>query len=258
MEQIPNKKWANTSNLTSKTSKNSRLPREIETTREERINSKIVTKTEEEMIEEEISIGERKIMQNEETTLRTMPTKMKTTMRTILRACTIWILITTTIIFRIEIRIKISLVKMINIGKIIIKITATTTVVTEIIYDPTTQRIIMSRAVRSPEVETKAWVPRTVMGVQVPKAVKRLNESEWGAPSFGIPKNGEIRFVSAFFQLNKVLRSNKVLRRKPYPLPVPHEYFRSLDGFSYCTSMDLKMGYWAIRLSLYSHSTTMG
>jgi Reverse transcriptase (RNA-dependent DNA polymerase) len=72
-------------------------------------------------------------------------------------------------------------------------------------------------------------------------------ESEWGAPSFGIPKkNGEIRFVSDFRQLNKVLH------RKPYPLPVPHEYFRSLDGFSYCTSMDLKMGFWAIHLSLYS------
>jgi Reverse transcriptase (RNA-dependent DNA polymerase) len=79
------------------------------------------------------------------------------------------------------------------------------------------------------------------------KVLQRVNESAWGAPSFGIPKkSGEIRFISDFRQLNKVLR------RKPYPLLVPHEYFRSLDGFSYCMSMDLKMGFWAIQLSPYS------
>jgi Reverse transcriptase (RNA-dependent DNA polymerase) len=79
------------------------------------------------------------------------------------------------------------------------------------------------------------------------KVLQRVNELEWGAPSFGIPKkNGEIQFVSDFRQLNKVLR------QKPYPLPVPHEYYRSLDGFSFCTSMDLKMGFWAIHLSPYS------
>jgi Reverse transcriptase (RNA-dependent DNA polymerase) len=79
------------------------------------------------------------------------------------------------------------------------------------------------------------------------KVLQRVNESEWGAPSFGIPKkNGEIRFVSDFRQLNKVLH------RKPYPLRIQRVYFRSLDGFSYCTSMDLKMGFWDIHLSPYS------
>jgi hypothetical protein len=34
--------------------------------------------------------------------------------------------------------------------------------------------------------------------------LKRVNGSEWAAPSFGIPKkNGQIRFVSDFRQLNK-------------------------------------------------------
>lgn len=77
--------------------------------------------------------------------------------------------------------------------------------------------------------------------------LRRVNESEWGAPSFGIPKkNGQIRFVSDFRQLNKGLR------RTPYPLSVPQEIFRTMDGFEYCTTMDLNMGFWAICLSPYS------
>ena len=72
----------------------------------------------------------------------------------------------------------------------------------------------------------------------------RVNDSEWAAPSFGIPKkNGQIRFVSDFRQLNKFLR------RLPFPLPNAQELFRTIDGFSYCTTMDLNMGFWAIRLS---------
>jgi hypothetical protein len=34
--------------------------------------------------------------------------------------------------------------------------------------------------------------------------LRRCNESEWAAPSFGTPKkNGQIRFISDFRQLNK-------------------------------------------------------
>lgn len=58
--------------------------------------------------------------------------------------------------------------------------------------------------------------------------LKKVNGSEWGAPSFGIPKkNGQIRFVSDFRHLNKNLR------RTPFPLPVPQEIFRTMDGFEY-------------------------
>jgi hypothetical protein len=75
------------------------------------------------------------------------------------------------------------------------------------------------------------------------KVLQRVNESELGAPSFGIlKKNGEIQFVSNF----------RHIHRKLYLLPVPHEYFHSLDGFLYCTSMDLKRGFWVIHLSPYS------
>jgi Retroviral aspartyl protease len=57
--------------------------------------------------------------------------------------------------------------------------------------------------------------------------LRKTNESEWAAPSFGIPKkNGQIRFVSDFRQLNKTLR------RLPFPLPNPQEIFRTMDGFS--------------------------
>jgi hypothetical protein len=35
--------------------------------------------------------------------------------------------------------------------------------------------------------------------------LRRCNESKWAAPSFGTPKkNGQIRFVSDFCQLNKM------------------------------------------------------
>ncbi len=74
--------------------------------------------------------------------------------------------------------------------------------------------------------------------------IQRVNESEWAAPSFGIPKkNNQIRFVSDFRQLNKHLR------RLPFPLPNVQQIFRTMDGFTYCSTMDLNMGFWAIRLS---------
>ena len=69
------------------------------------------------------------------------------------------------------------------------------------------------------------------------------NSSSWAAPSFGIPKSsGQIRFVSDFRQLNKHLL------RWPFPLPNTTQLFRTMDGFSYCTVMDLNMGFWAIAL----------
>jgi hypothetical protein len=69
--------------------KNSRSPSGIEITGGEKINSKNVIKTEEEMTKEEININERTIMPNDETMLRTMPMEMKTTMKTITRTLTI-------------------------------------------------------------------------------------------------------------------------------------------------------------------------
>ena len=73
--------------------------------------------------------------------------------------------------------------------------------------------------------------------------LRRCNESEWAAPSFGTPKkNGQIRFVSDFRQLNKWII------RRPYPMPCIHELFKRFEGFTYCTALDLNMGFWTIPL----------
>jgi hypothetical protein len=75
----------------------------------------------------------------------------------------------------------------------------------------------------------------------------RCNESEWAAPSFGTPKkNGQIQFVSDFCQLNKWII------RRPYPMPSIHELFRRFEGFTYCTALDLNMGFWTILLDKFS------
>jgi hypothetical protein len=87
--------------------------------------------------------------------------------------------------------------------------------------------------------------------------LQKINSSEWAAPSFGIPKkNGQIRVVSDFRQLNKHLV------RLAFPLPNPQQLFRTMDGFSYCTTMDLNMGFWTItsdkESKIVHNCTTMG
>jgi hypothetical protein len=77
--------------------------------------------------------------------------------------------------------------------------------------------------------------------------LRRCNESEWAAPSFGTPqKNGQIRFFSDFHQLNKWII------RQPYPMPSIHELFKRFEGFTYCTTLDLNMGFWTILLDKFS------
>ena len=74
--------------------------------------------------------------------------------------------------------------------------------------------------------------------------LKRVNHSEWGAPTFVIPKkDGTIRFISDFRELNKRIR------RKPYPIPKIQDLMLKLEGFQYGTSLDLNMGYYHILLS---------
>ena len=44
--------------------------------------------------------------------------------------------------------------------------------------------------------------------------LKRVNRSQWGAPTFIIPKkDGTVRFISDFRELNKRIK------RQPYPIP---------------------------------------
>ena len=75
--------------------------------------------------------------------------------------------------------------------------------------------------------------------------LEKDSSSEWAAPSFTQPKKNpnELRFLSDFRQLNKCII------RKPYPLPKISEILKELTGLSYATALDLKMGYYTIRLN---------
>ena len=77
--------------------------------------------------------------------------------------------------------------------------------------------------------------------------LKKVNRSEWAAPTFIIPKkDGSVRFISDFRELNKRIR------RKPYPIPKIQDMLLNLEGFTYATSLDLNMGYYHIQLSPHS------
>ena len=74
--------------------------------------------------------------------------------------------------------------------------------------------------------------------------LRKINQSEWAAGTFLIPKkNKQIRFISDFRELNKRIK------RKPYPIPKIQDMLMSLQGFSYATSIDLNMGYYHIELT---------
>ena len=74
--------------------------------------------------------------------------------------------------------------------------------------------------------------------------LKKVNRSEWAAPSFIIPKkDGTVRFINDFRELNKRIR------RKPFPIPNIQDMLLGLEGFQWATSLDLNMGYYHIELS---------
>ena len=73
--------------------------------------------------------------------------------------------------------------------------------------------------------------------------LKRIDNSQWAAPIFIIPKkNGTVRFISDFRELNKRIK------RKPYPIPKIQDLLLKLEGFKYATSLDLNMRYYHISL----------
>ena len=74
--------------------------------------------------------------------------------------------------------------------------------------------------------------------------LERVQQSEWGTPTFIIPKkDNKVRFISDFRRLNAKIK------RKPYPLPRISDTLQQLEGFQYATSLDMNMGYYHIRLS---------
>jgi len=77
--------------------------------------------------------------------------------------------------------------------------------------------------------------------------LRRVNNSEWAAPTFIIPKkNKTVRFISDFRELNKRIK------RKPFPIPKIQDLLLKLEGFKYATSLDLNMGYYHIKLCPFS------
>jgi Reverse transcriptase (RNA-dependent DNA polymerase) len=73
--------------------------------------------------------------------------------------------------------------------------------------------------------------------------LEKDSNSEWAAPTFIVPKKeGTVRFVTDFRQLNRALK------RKPFPIPNIQDILQKIGGFTYATALDLNMGYYNIRL----------
>ena len=69
--------------------------------------------------------------------------------------------------------------------------------------------------------------------------------SKWASPSFIIPKADQtVRMISDF----RFREVNKLLVRKPFPLPKISTVLQELEGFTFATALDLNMGYYTIRL----------
>ena len=74
--------------------------------------------------------------------------------------------------------------------------------------------------------------------------MRKINDSEWGAPVFTIQKpDGSLRSLADLRELNKRIK------RKPFPLPKISDLLQKLEGFAYATSLDLNMGYYHISLT---------
>ena len=100
-----------------------------------------------------------------------------------------------------------------------------------------------ARAYPIPQVHTatlKMEVDRLVKA----GVLRQVNQSEWAAPTFIIPKkDGSVRFISDFRELNKRIK------RKPFPIPKIQDMLLKLEGFQFATSLDLNMGYYHIELN---------
>ena len=67
--------------------------------------------------------------------------------------------------------------------------------------------------------------------------LRKVNRSEWAAPTFIIPKkDATVRFISDFRELNKRIK------RKPHPIPNIQDMLMKMEGFQFATSLDLNMG----------------
>jgi transposase InsO family protein len=77
--------------------------------------------------------------------------------------------------------------------------------------------------------------------------LRKINDSEWACPMFTIAKpDGSLRSLADLREVNKVIK------RKPFPLPKITDMLQKLEGFMYATSLDLNMGYYHMRLTPFS------
>ena len=77
--------------------------------------------------------------------------------------------------------------------------------------------------------------------------LRKINHSEWACPMFTISKpDGSLRSLADLREVNKVIK------RKPFPLPKITDMLQKLEGFMYATSLDLNMGYYHMLLTPFS------
>jgi hypothetical protein len=77
--------------------------------------------------------------------------------------------------------------------------------------------------------------------------LRKTNHSEWACPMFTISKpDGSLRSLADLREVNKVIK------RKPFPLPKITDMLQKLEGFMYATSLDLNMGYYHMLLTPFS------
>ena len=100
---------------------------------------------------------------------------------------------------------------------------------------------------------TKKEVDRLEKEVALLSRNKNLN---FLPACFIIPKKDQtVRFITDFRRLNKMIV------RKPYPLPNIQETLTTIGNFTYATVVDLVMGYYHMKVrkcqEIMWHSTTM-
>ena len=79
------------------------------------------------------------------------------------------------------------------------------------------------------------------------EVLKKVNHSQWNAPTFIIPKtDGTVQNISNFCELNKRIRI------QPYPIRHIQVTLLNLDGFQHDTSLELNMGYYQLQLGAAS------
>jgi hypothetical protein len=66
-----------------------------------------------------------------------------------------------------------------------------------------------------------------------------VQDSEWGTSVFIIPKkDGTVCFITDYQKVNKLIK------RKPHPLPRTANTLQELEGLQFASALDLNIGYY--------------